>query len=527
MDFDIIRKLKAKRKEFADREGKELYRVFSNETLELTAAVYPKTKAELTLIKGWGPKKIAAYGDQILALFAGGASTSLPDEVLPLEVQGAREPGILSVAQFLDIVNLSLARMGSIKVRGELSDVSGNGMAFFDLKDAEGTDAIAKCFLGRWQYERFSHLLEAGLEVVITGRPSVYKSGSFRIVVESIEPVGEGALQKAFEALKKKLEAKGYFASSRKRALPEIIRTIGVITSETGAVINDFRRNIGEFGFRIELLDVRVEGDESEESIVSAIRWFNVHRPELDVLVLMRGGGGLESMRAFNSEGVAEAIVTSRLPLITGIGHEKDETIAGYVSDKNFSTPTAVANFIRQSRETMLERVEFAGSDLIMGFAELMAYKEDLLARVHEGLIRAFQNAMERYGFVLRRLAADLAGGLGQIFASFHTLERRFASEMHAYYQHIGDARHRVDRLSLQSLTAMLERQKRAEARLEVAEAALLPLSPTAILERGYSVVADASGKVIKNGMDVRIGELLQITLSKGKIDSRVEKIQE
>lgn len=527
MDFDIIRKLKAKRKEFADREGKELYRVFSNETLELTAAACPKTKAELTLIKGWGPKKIAAYGDQILALFAGAPSASIADDSSPPSTAGAREPGILSVAQFLDVVNLSLARMGAIKVRGEMSDVSGNGMAFFDLKDAEGADAIAKCFLGRWQYERFSHLLEAGLEVVITGRPSVYKSGSFRIVVESIEPVGEGALQKAFEALKKKLEAKGYFAPAHKRALPEVIRSIGVITSETGAVINDFRRNIGEFGFRIELLDVRVEGDESEESIVSAIRWFNMHRPDLDVLVLMRGGGGLESMRAFNSEGVAEAIFTSRLPLITGIGHEKDETIAGYVSDKNFSTPTAVANFIRQSREMMLERVEFAGSDLIIAFAELSAYKEDLLNRAHEGLIRSFQNAMERYGFVLRRLAADLAGGLGQIFASFHMLERRFSSEMHTYYRRIADALHETDRLSLRLVTAVFERQKHAETRVEVAEAALLPLNPKTILERGYSVVMSPLGKVVKSGSDVHVGELLQIMLSKGRVDSRVEKIQE
>lgn len=438
------------------------------------------------------------------------------------------ESNVLSVEGLINLLNSTISQIGTVKVRGEISDVSvRDGMAFFDLKDSSGVPYTAKCFLGRWNYERFSHLMEAGLEVIVQGRPSVYKSGFLRLLIESVEPVGEGALRKAFEALKKKLEAKGYFDPSRKRPVPEFIQKIGVITSEAGEVIHDFRRHLGEYGFQIYLMDVRVDGDYAEQSIVSAIQWFNKSKLDIDILVLIRGGGGLENLKAFNSETIADAIVLSRLPIITGIGHERDETIADYAADGKFSTPTAVAVFIRTQRENLITQVEGYSENLISAMNEIFDSEKEYITDRVDGLKTAFARILERYKFALSRTAERMHNGLNRIFREFKVVEQKFLRLIYHYEGVTRNKLHTIDIVAQQCLNLLERKFNSGRGRLEIAEAALLPLNPEAVLRRGYSIAYRADRKVLKEAKDTAPGEEVFIKLYKGKITSRVEEVED
>lgn len=521
----LLQSLKSKRSEIARREGKELYRVFSNETLELTAAACPQNKSELTLIKGWGPKKIAAYGDEILELLKNGVDDNYNHDINTHGIAVPREEMIYSVAEFLEATNITLSQMGTVRVRGELSDISARGgMAFFDLKDAQGNDATAKCYMGRWNFERYNYLLEAGLEAVITGRASVYKTGALRIVVDKIEPVGAGALAKAFEALKKKLEAKGYFDEDRKRALPFFVQRIGLVTSAQGEAVNDFRKNIGAYGFSILLADVRVEGDFAEESIVNAINRLNREHAELDVLVLIRGGGGLENLKAFNSEAVAEAVITSRIPVLTGIGHERDDTIAGFASDKNFSTPTAVANFLRDEREALITRAEEYTHDMHMAVDRLLEHATSEVSARSNTLERSFERLLAQYRYAIARQAGLLSNALAGIFSGFHALERRFFS-VFAYHEQARERRYHALAVLTHRMAGNAEQVLRTfERQLAVLGASFTPLDPTAILKRGYSIAYMESGSVLKDAAHAIVGERIRVRLYKGAVQSRIEE---
>ena len=525
---EMLEFLKTKRREIAEREGKKLFMIFHNSTLEETAKILPKTKKDLEKIKGWGGRKIEKYGKEILSLINNAGKLDKVDSYIKgANPETKSENDILSVAEFLSLINRTVYQLGVVKVQGEISDVGLRGRyAFFNLKDSSGNDYGVNCFLGGESYKLSNHLLDEGLEVIIYGRPSVYKNGKFSIQVSRIEPIGEGALRKAFEALKKKLEAKGYFKEERKRSLPQFIRHIGLITSETGAAITDFRRNLGEFGFKISFIDARVEGDFAEESIVGAIEKFNKSCLDIDILVLIRGGGGLENLKAFNSERVADAIVSSRLPIITGIGHEKDETIAGYATDKNFSTPTATAVFIKNQRENIIGGVEIYFDNMVSLMDGILEDKKDLIGRQTKELETVFANLISRYQFTLSKLAERTHSGLNKVFDGFRVLEYNFLRAFHRQENIIKNQLYKIDILA-QKCSNIIERQyNETRGRLEVAEAALLPLNPKFILKKGYSIVYTKNGKVLKGSKNIKTGEKIFTKLYKGKITSRVEEVE-
>ena len=506
MSAMFLQKLKSKRREIADREGKELFRVFTNATLEATAAARPRSRAELMMIKGWGPKKVEKYGDEILALVNGGENATIDVEASGLEdreVVLARE-SIFSVAEFLEAVNITLSRLGTARVRGEVASLDiRDKVVYFTLRDATG-EASVRCVLWRWKFDREYGYLEDGLEIIASGCAEVYaKQGSFSLRVERVEAVGEGALAKAFETLKKKLALKGYFDEDRKRPIPHFVQKIGLITSERGDAIHDFLNNLGTYGFEINFMDVLVEGDRAEAAIISAIRWFNTHRSEMDVLVLTRGGGGFESLKTFDSERVAEAILTSRIPVITGVGHERDKTIAGYVSDRDFSTPTATANFLRDTREEII--------NMVAGYVQ--------------GLTYGMGRILERQRSWLQRAAGDLSQGLSRVFERFGILERRFSALVEDHERARAAVLNRLDMITerasrhVENILALLER------RVCIAQTALPSLNPEHILSRGYSVVYGVSGSVIKDVKHVRVGDKMRTRLHRGELGSEIKEI--
>ncbi len=520
MNHEILEKLKLKRKEIAEKEGKKLFMIFHNAVLERTAETLPKTKDDLVKIKGWGKRKIEKYGDEILAIIN-------TNKEVAISVSNSNR--IFSVYEFIFFINNQFSSFGTVKVRGEITEVNfhPNGYCFFTIKDSQTEDHSVNCYLSRWKIDSCSHLLEVGMEVVVNAIPSLYKNGRFSLTVNAVEPFGEGSLKKASEALKKKLVAKGYFNESRKRPLPAFIQTIGLITSETGDAIHDFKKNLGEYGFRVKLLDVRVEGDYAEESICSAIKWFNKNKPEIDVLVLIRGGGDLENLKAFNSESVAEAIVLSRIPIITGIGHEKDKTIADYVADKSFSTPTATAVFIKTQRENLIAQVKKYADDLVSVMDEIFVEKKDYILDKTESLKLVFTGVLERYRFILSKTAEKMTSGFNKIFRGFGVLEQNFLKLFHHYEIATRQQIHILEIIYQKCFNLTEKKFNLAEAKLKTVEASLFPLNPNTILKRGYSIAYKSDKKAIKDSKEIKIGDKIFIKLHKGEIASLVEEVKD
>lgn len=252
------------------------------------------------------------------------------------------EKVVLTVSEYLDYINLALSRGRPVSITGEISSLSTSTKAvYLTLKDEnDGSVLEAMMWLSAFKYLGFAP--EIGMKVKASGMPGIYKAnGRFRMMIVEMEPVGEGSLLKAYEQLKLKLEKEGLF--KRKRELPSYIQRIALVTSKTGAVIEDFRRNLIQAGIEVSVFDVRVEGKTAAPSIIKAIEWISKNNYDFDLLVLIRGGGSMEDLQAFNDEILARILFASSVPTLVGIGHDKDVPIACLVADAFASTPTAVA----------------------------------------------------------------------------------------------------------------------------------------------------------------------------------------
>jgi len=422
-----------------------------------------------------------------------------------------------------------LAELGQAKIKGEIDEVQiRNGYAFFTLKESIGgfrSEASLGCFVSWKALDILNHLLQNGMEVVISGYPKIYlKNGSFRLEVIDIEPVGEGALQKAFEALKRKLEEKGYFDQARKRPISAFIRTIGLITSMTGAVIEDFKKNIGSCGFLVDCLDVRVEGDLAEGNIVRAIRYFNDYKSPCDVLVVIRGGGSLQSLKAFNSEAVADALYYSRIPVITGIGHDKDESIAGFTSDLNCSTPTAVANFLRTGHETLQTTLVDLGKDLVQTMHGKFSEKKVEVHHIAKYLSSAAEKIFREEQIRINTLHEQLRYGLQKIFIGFQNKEKLLVQASHKLSSKISENIFQTKMQEEKIIHLYRQKLQYTKQNIDFIQEKIRGMNPEAILRRGYSIVYDTHGKIVKTLDQIQLGDSLSVRLCEGKVDTTVIK---
>lgn len=273
-----------------------------------------------------------------------------------------------SVSEFNKEINELLSRV-PVCVQGEVSEfnISQNRFVWFKLKDDKSS---FNCFMMMFQLK---HEIADGMEIKIYGTPGVFqKSGQFRFMVKQIELVGEGALKKQFELLKKKLEQEGLFDESRKRALPVFPQKIGLVTSESAAAFKDVNRVLNNrwAGMEIIFYNTQVQGDAAIGQIIEGLNHLNEHHPDLDAIILTRGGGGMEDLQAFNAEDVARAIFASNIPVVSGVGHERDETIADYVADKRAATPSNAAEILVPHRDDVrfqIEQMEKAMQNELMG----------------------------------------------------------------------------------------------------------------------------------------------------------------
>lgn len=371
----------------------------------------------------------------------------------------------------------------SIWVEGEISNFKrhSSGHIYFTLKDESAQ--IGCVFFAR-ENQSLKFELKDGLQVICIGRISVYEArGQYQIYVSRVEPKGLGALQLAFLQLKEKLEKEGLFAQGRKRAIPKFPRRIGIVTSPTGAAIQDMLKIFHKraYGLEIFVYPARVQGEGSAEEVVEGIEALNRFQP-LDVLIVGRGGGSLEDLWSFNEEIVARAIANSKIPVISAVGHEVDWTIADFVADCRAHTPTAAAEKI------------------VMFWDEL----EEKLRQSRERMQNAIQYLLENQRQRLHRVK-DSYG---------------FKNPLH----YLDQFKQRIDEFGRQVQNYMQALVQQKHHRFQNLSGKLEALSPLAILNRGYSLTLDAAGKVIKDSRKVSAGTVIRTKLNKGTIESKVIK---
>jgi exodeoxyribonuclease VII large subunit len=419
----------------------------------------------------------------------------------------------------------------AVWVEGEISNlrVPSSGHAYFTLKD-EGAQLSAVLFRGRGRRVRFEP--EDGMHVLAFGGLDVYAArGQYQLVVELMEPQGLGALQLAFDQLKRKLEAEGLFDDGRKRKLPVYPRVIGIVTSPTGAAIRDMLNIIGRrFGdLRILIAPVRVQGDGAPAEIVQAL--INLQEmAELDVIVVGRGGGSIEDLWAFNDETVARAIVACRVPVISAVGHETDFTIADFVADLRAPTPSGAAELVVREKLAVIERLV------------------DLYARLKQAMTADVEGQRERLQFLARRrVLTDPARALRDLYRRLDDLQGRLRLGLRAGQRQV---RHRLALLTQalgarnpaatisadiallgqlrgRLLSSAAHGVQASRARFATSVGRLESLSPLAVLSRGYSVTRLPSGALVRSAAQARSGDLLEILLHQGALGARVTEVRE
>ena len=415
-----------------------------------------------------------------------------------------------------------------VSVEGEVSNCreAQSGHIYFTLKDDK---AQVKCVWFRQQMRGVKFRPEDGLKVMLRGSVGVYEArGEYQIYVESLDPAGRGALQLAFEQLKKKLESEGLFDARHKKPLPLLPSRIGLITSSKGAAVRDVVRILRRRfpNVHVLLAPVRVQGEGAAGEIARAVRFFN-QRQQVDVLIVARGGGSLKDLWAFNEEAVARAIFESASPVISGVGHESDFTIADFVADVRASTPSAAAELVVQTRREFDKHIV----NLRAALGEQLRYRLLVLSRrVHElGARRGFRRPLDLLRQWRQRtdeMTARLAHGLR---ARLEQSRRRFTSA------HLGiarfDFRARIAvvrrRLEQQSAELGLRAERMLRARRERMERLRLQLEergPLKVLERGFAIATDAAGNVLRSSEQVEVGDAVTIQLHRGKLISEVRK---
>lgn len=391
------------------------------------------------------------------------------------------ENNILSISAYLKLLN-GILNSFEARIVGEVTEVkiSSVGHAYFSLKDKKDKSVLS-CVIWNYDYKLCGVELKEGLEIIAKGIPDVYPpTGRLSFKAKTIQLMGEGELKKEYEKLKKKLEDEGLFDLDRKKEIPPFVKRVGIITSKQGAVISDFLNNLGRFGFQIKFIDSRVEGLEAVKDLLNSVK--TMKKMELDVLVIMRGGGSLESFLAFNNETLIREISKLPFPVVAAIGHDKDVPLLSLAADKMVSTPTAAANLLNQSwQEAELE-----------------------LKSMEREIFNAFASSLRNLEYRTNSLFLKIKDRLEKVIALFKMLEFRIKSVIPKILEN--------------------EIQKMGN-KLESIEKIINQNNPERNLKLGYCIATNKKG-VIKNIDNVAIEDIIDLKVYNGIINTQVKKIQ-
>ncbi len=498
----------------ASKRGVDLFRILPNSAIDEIVKALPRTKEELTSVKGIKDAKYNHFGKTILALVdehmpGGTLQTATPKTVHKPEDRFVRafpkqEETIFSVSSYLDVVNNALWRL-SARVKGEVMSCKVQGSAIYmSIKDSKD-ESVMNVFMWLTDYEVSGVEMSEGLEVIVEGKSEIYKpSGRFSFRAQTLELVGEGALKAQYDALKKKLTLLGVFDLGRKRPLPEFPERIGLITSKTGAVIHDFLNNLGKYGYAVKFFNSRVEGASAVKDLLQALKYFkdNQNKQPIEVLVLIRGGGSLESLQAFNSELVVRAIQDFPVPVICAIGHDKDVPLAQLVADFAPSTPTAGTALLNESWSR-------AGSEI----------------KIAE---RAIFGVMNKRIFEIKVEAKESEAFLMSYFSTILATFQKHAEALKAYVPLLGATLERMKKESEDTLRLTGARYQNALSKMdELLKRIALEIeahNPLRQLKLGYSILSQR-GMVLRSVEGKEVGEHFEARLSDGTLGAVIQSI--
>ena len=418
-----------------------------------------------------------------------------------------------------------------IWVEGEISNFraqAASGHLYFTLKDE---DCQIKAVMFRSQARLLRFRPENGMQVVLRGRVTVYeKAGDLQLSAEYLEPKGAGALQIAFEQLKAKLQAEGLFEASRKKPIPALPGRIGVVTSPQAAALRDILNILRRrhHSANVLIFPAQVQGETAAKEVITGVKFFNRAR-SVDVIIVARGGGSAEDLAAFNDEALARTVAASEIPVISAVGHETDFTILDFVADLRAPTPSAAAELVIRSRQELEEQA----SGLHERLARAMRYR---LLMARQVLTEAMQHgAFARMMDGINQRQQRLDDLTFRLEKSEHRLieqhrrrwERASAAVRHYDARRVlagikRDLTSHTATLSAAMKTALL----RNRSRLDQIEHELKALSPVAILERGYALVFDSAGTLIKDSERVSAGDQISAKLARGQVSARVESVR-
>jgi len=432
-------------------------------------------------------------------------------------------PAVITVSELNRMARLAIERtLPSAWIGGEISNLTQapSGHWYFTLKDANAT---VRCAMFRNRNQFVDWRPENGMQVEVRAQATLYEPrGEFQLTVAALRRAGLGALFEDFQRLKEKLEKEGLFDPARKRAMPDQPACIGVVTSPRAAALRDVLTTLKRRWplARVVLYPTPVQGADAAGRITAAIRSAGERR-ECDVLLVVRGGGGIEDLWAFNDEGLARAIAACPLPVVSGIGHETDFTIADFVADLRAPTPTGAVQLATPDRDALLLQVSRSSRDLTMDLRrrlDLLGQRLDSLSRrlQHPGARLAGQ--ARQIGHLSQRLA--LAKQTKLVYCHLHSerLNERLAARRPSFgrgLERLGELRRRLDYLYRVGL------RRRAD-RLDSLAAQLAHLNPQAVLARGYSIVRNQAGDLLMDSRQAIVDEAIAVTLAQGRLRARV-----
>ena len=409
---------------------------------------------------------------------------------------------VITVTDFTKLINLLISDIEPVWIEGEIIGLKNwkDRMVFFDIKDES---SLLHCSLYFSRLQSIGINLEDGMKIKVMGEPQLRANrGEFNLDVRDVQLSGEGSFKKAYELLKQKLKTEGLF--ERKRVIPDFINKIGIITSKNGAVIHDFSKNLKQINYKIYFYDTLVEGERSAPSLVKAVRWFNENMPELDVLVIMRGGGSLESLQGFNNEVLARAIYASKIPTLCGIGHEEDVPLASLIADFSVSTPTAIANHINQSWNSLQENVPYWQERILNQFTSFLNFNIGEATSLAQRIILSFN----------------------QIFNTFDNLVRSFDNTFNILQKQKETIEEKINTIK-EKLIFYIEGAINEKNVLVVnQEKYLQALDPEKNLKLGYSLIFDQNNQIVKNIDEIEKGDIITTKLYRGSFLSEVNKIK-
>lgn len=437
---------------------------------------------------------------------------------------------VWAVRELVAALRTSMEReYGDIWVEGEISNFrapGSSGHLYFTLKDGD-SQIRAVMFKSQARLLRFRP--EDGMLVVLRGRATIYETkGELQLSAEYLEPKGAGALQVAFEQLKAKLEAEGLFDAVRKKPIPALPRCIGIVTSPQAAALRDILNVLRRRHHSANLLiyPAQVQGEAAAGEVSTGIKYFN-RAKNVDVIIVARGGGSAEDLAAFNHEGLARAVADSEIPIISAIGHETDFTIIDFVADLRAPTPSAAAELVILSRQEIEEQAESLHSRLARAVRyRLLMAKQALTEAAQQGAFARMVGGIQQRQQKLDDLIFRVEKSERRLIEQHRRRWERASAAVRHYDARRMLAGIRKDLATQTSavgaaVRALLLRQK---SRLDQMQHQLKALSPVAILERGYALVFDSSGKLLKDSEQVEQGDEISARLAHGTFTARVEK---